>query len=181
MAGTFTHLAICDVAKRKAAIGEMRLRQLLNRHSEFLFLGAVSPDLPYLSFKTGNVDWANVFHYEKTNGVAIRGYAELKSAWSNAQAAAEIELVWLLGYVSHLVIDSTIHPIVQSIVGDYEHHQEEHRICEMTEDALTFYDWENYELRYAEFSKRLQFCHASDYFEDVTEFLGQTGPGGIPR
>ena len=170
MAGTFTHLVICDIAKRKALIDEISLRQLLNRYSEFLFLGAVSPDLPYLSFNTGSVNWANLFHYEKTNGIAINGYAELKSTWTNTQVTDEIKLVWLLGYVSHLVIDSTIHPIVQAIVGDYAHHQEEHRICEMTQDALTFYDWENFELRYAEFSKRLQFCRESDHFDALMSF-----------
>ena len=170
MAGTFTHLVICDIAKRKASINEISLRQLLNRYSEFLLLGAVSPDLPYLSFKTGSVNWADLFHYKKTNGIAIGGHAELKSLWTDAQAADRIKLAWLLGYVSHLVIDATIHPIVQAIVGDYAHHQEEHRICEMTEDALTFYDWENFELRYAEFSKRLKFCRASSHFGELMNF-----------
>jgi hypothetical protein len=52
MAGAFTHILVCDAAKRRRGLS-LPLRRLLNRYSEFLFLGAVSPDLPYLSFKTG--------------------------------------------------------------------------------------------------------------------------------
>lgn len=71
MAGAFTHFIICDVAKRKKSIEDSELRRLLNKYSEFLFLGAASPDLPYLSFRMGKVNWADLMHYEKTNGIAI--------------------------------------------------------------------------------------------------------------
>ena len=65
MAGAFTHLIITDFAKaEKTAIGE-ELWQLLNKHYSFLFLGAVSPDLPYLSFKTGSVNWAELCTMKK--------------------------------------------------------------------------------------------------------------------
>ena len=53
MAGAFTHFVICDEAQKKRLILAPGLYQLLNKHSQFLFLGAGSPDLPYLSFK----DW----------------------------------------------------------------------------------------------------------------------------
>ena len=74
MAGAFTHFIVCDVAKRKRSIADSEMRRLLNKHSEFLFLGAASPDLPYLSFKTGHINWADVMHYENTNGIAINGH-----------------------------------------------------------------------------------------------------------
>jgi hypothetical protein len=67
MAGAFTHFIICDVAKRKRSSLGLELWRFLNKYSEFLFLGAASPDLPYLSFKTGEVNWADVMHYEKTS------------------------------------------------------------------------------------------------------------------
>ena len=123
MAGPFTHFVICDVAMSKRQILGSELWRLLNKHSQFLFIGGASPDLPYLSFKTGNVNWADVMHYEKTNGIVASGSDELKKVWASRTAADEINLVWLLGYVSHLVADATIHPIVQAIVGPYEQKQ----------------------------------------------------------
>lgn len=175
MAGAFTHFIICDVAKRKKSIADLELRRLLNRHSEFLFLGAASPDLPYLSFKTGNINWADVMHYEKTNGIAINGHNELKRVWSSRQTADEIKLVWLFGFVSHLVADATIHPVVQAIVGTYEEHKTEHRMCEMTQDSLIYFERKNTDIRYAEFSSALKFCSRSEHFDSLMDFWTELG------
>ncbi|OPY69252.1 MAG: hypothetical protein A4E63_01855 [Syntrophorhabdus sp. PtaU1.Bin050] len=170
MAGAFTHFIICDVAKkRRSAIG-VELWQLLNKHSQFLFLGAASPDLPYLSFKTGKINWADKMHYEKTNGIVINGYLDLKKVWANKTPAEEIKLVWLLGYASHLVADATIHPIVQAIVGPYEENKDEHRICEMTQDSLIFNEYKNNDISYGEFSSILKLCDESKYFEGLMDF-----------
>lgn len=173
MAGAFTHFIICDVAKRKRPDIGPELYQLLNKHSQFLFLGAGSPDLPYLSFKTGEVNWANVMHYEKTNGIARSGFEELKGMWPSRTAADEIKLVWLLGYVSHLVADATIHPLVQAIVGHYEENKEEHRICEMTQDSLIFKMHKNTDIYYAEFSSILKLCEETVHFDELMEFWKQ--------
>ena len=131
MAGAFTHFLICSVGEKRRRDIAPELYQLLNRHSQFMFLGAASPDLPYLSFQTGKVNWADVMHYEKTNSIAASGHKELGESWSSKTTAEEIKFVWLLGYVSHLVADATIHPLVQAVVGPYEQNKEEHRICEM--------------------------------------------------
>jgi hypothetical protein len=178
MAGAFTHFIICDVAKRKRSITDPELRKLLNRHSEFLFLGAASPDLPYLSFKTGRINWADVMHYEKTNGIAINGHDELKNVWTSKQTADEIKLIWLFGFVSHLVADATIHPVVQAIVGPYDQNEQtktEHRICEMTQDALIYNERKNTDIRYAEFSSALKFCGKSDHFDNLMDFWAKLG------
>ena len=175
MAGAFTHFIICDVAKRKRSIADPELRRLLNKHSQFLFLGAASPDLPYLSFKTGNINWADVMHYEKTNGIAINGHNKLKRAWSSKQTADEIKLIWLFGFVSHLVADSTIHPVVQAIVGPYEQNKTEHRMCEMTQDSLIYFERKNTDIRYAEFSSALKFCSESGHFDNLMDFWTELG------
>lgn len=170
MAGAFTHFIICDVAKKKRSSLGLDLWRFLNKYSEFLFLGAASPDLPYLSFKTGEVNWADVMHYEKTNSIAISGYDELKRIWPSRNSADEIKFVWLMGYVSHLVADATIHPIVQVIVGPYEGNEKEHRICEMTQDSLIFNEYKNNDIYYAEFSSILKFCGKSEAFDNLMEF-----------
>lgn len=173
MAGAFTHYIICDVAKRKRSSLGRELWRLLNKYSEFLFLGSASPDLPYLSFKIGNVNWADVMHYEKTNSIVISGHDDLKSTWPSRNIDLEIKFTWLMGYVSHLVADATIHPIVQAIVGSYDESdktKEEHRICEMTQDALIFNAYKKNDIYYAEFSSILKFCKESEYFDDLIEF-----------
>lgn len=170
MAGAFTHFIICDVAKRKRSSLGLDLWRFLNKYSEFLFLGAASPDLPYLSLKTGEVNWADVMHYEKTNSIAVSGYNELKRIWPSRNSSDEIRFAWLMGYVSHLVADATIHPVVQAIVGPYEQNKEEHRICEMTQDSLIFNEYKNNDIYYAEFSSILKFCKESESFEGLMEF-----------
>jgi len=173
MAGAFTHIIICDVAKRRRSALGIELWRILNKYSEFLFLGAVSPDLPYLSFRTGHVNWADVFHYEQTNSLVRNGYELLRTNWAARTAADEVQFVWLLGYVSHLVADATIHPIVQAIVGRYDARPENrinHRICEMTQDALIFSDYKKNDIYYAEFSSILKFCRESDSFGQLMSF-----------
>ncbi len=170
MAGAFTHFIICDVAKRSHAITDTELKRLLNRHSEFLFLGAASPDLPYLSLKTGSVNWADAMHYEKTNGIAVHGHDELKKGWPDKNATDEVKFVWLMGFASHLIADATIHPIVQAIVGLYEQNKEEHRLCEMTQDSLIYHERKNTDIRYAEFSSAIKFCGDSQHFNAVMDF-----------
>ena len=149
MAGTFTHFVVCEAAMANRKALPANLRQLLNRHSQFLYLGAVSPDLPYLSIKTGKVNWADVMHQEHTNAIAINSHDALKKAWRTGGTPVEIQLVWLMGLVSHLVTDATIHPIVQAVVGRYEEHKDEHRICEMTQDSLIYFEIKNMEIRYS--------------------------------
>ncbi len=170
MAGAFTHFIICDVAKREKKIADPELKRLLNRHSEFLFLGAASPDLPYLSLKTGHVNWADLMHYEKTNSIAVNAHQALKSAWPAKTPADEVKLVWLMGFASHLVADSTIHPIVQAIVGPYEQNKEEHRLCEMTQDSLIYHERKNTDIRYSEFSSAIKFCGNSPHFDGLVDF-----------
>jgi hypothetical protein len=94
----------------------------------------------------------------------------LKKVWGSRSVREEILLVWLLGFVSHLVTDATIHPIVQAIVGSYDEHKEEHRICEMTQDSLIYFEMKKMEIRYSEFSSILKFCRESPHIDALVEF-----------
>jgi hypothetical protein len=170
MAGAFTHFVVCDQAKSDRKVIDSDLRQLLNRHYRFLFLGAVGPDLPYLSINTGGVNWADVMHYEKTNGVVRTGHAALREAWPSKTELEEVSFVWLMGYLSHLVTDATIHPVVQAIVGPYDQNKEEHRICEMTQDSVIYNIQRNGDIRYTEFSEMIAYCKDHHCFEGVMEF-----------
>lgn len=172
MAGAFTHLIIVDVAKRSEQL-PLNMMQLLNKHSEFLFLGSVSPDLPYLSYESGKVHWADHMHYKYTNRLVRNGVEELRSRWQNRDGQEEVLLAWLAGYIAHMVADATIHPIVAKIVGPYaasEKNKENHRICEMTQDSLVYKNHRNYDIQHSEFSSVLKFCKDSDHYEALVNF-----------
>jgi hypothetical protein len=169
MAGTFTHFMVCHMAKRDALLDSL-LRGILNANTGFLLLGAVSPDLPYLA-PHGTINWANVMHYEKTNAIVITGHDVLKNEWQSRTPVHEAILAWLMGYVSHLIADAAIHPVVQEIVGPYsDETKKEHRICEMTEDAFIFKECTELEIRGAEFADTLQNCGNSSRYEEVMDF-----------
>jgi hypothetical protein len=170
MAGAFTHFIICDEGKSRRLAFGTELWQLLNKHYRFLFLGAASPDLPYLSLKLGHVNWADVMHYEKTNSIVESGYATLKETWSSRTPADEVKFVWLMGYVSHLIADATIHPVVEAIVGPYKENPDEHRLCEMTQDSIIYNIHRKTEIRYSEFSEMVKFCNESQYFSELMDF-----------
>lgn len=172
MAGAFTHFLISDTAKRKRSVIGSELYRLLNKHSEFVSLGSVSPDLPYLSFRTGTINWADLMHYDTTNGIVIHGHDELRQTWSmdGTNEADEIKLAWLFGYASHLISDATIHPIVEAIVGPYKDNPNEHRVCEMTQDSLVYHKRKNAEIRYTEYSSIIKFCKESEHFDPLMDF-----------
>jgi hypothetical protein len=170
MPGPFTHLTICEAGKNLAEFLGDELWKLLNKYYQFLYLGAESPDLPYLSIMVGGKQWADAMHYERTNSQVISGFEALRQLWPTRTPADEIKCAWLLGYVSHMVADATIHPIVQAIVGPYKGHEEAHRLCEMTMDSLIFEEILNCDLTYAEFSDALRFCKESEHFSELMDF-----------
>jgi hypothetical protein len=172
MAGAFTHIIISDIGKTRQKQLGTELFQLLNKHYRFLFLGSVSPDLPYLSLKTGGINWADVMHWEKTDSNFNIGYEELKTSWYLESEIDRAKLVWLMGYVSHMIADATIHPVVKEIVGEYnDETKDKHRICEMTQDSIIFFNHRNGEdIRYGEFADIVHYCKNSEHFEEFIAF-----------
>lgn len=130
MAGPFTHWMVVEEALKKPSISA---QANLTGNKNYILLGAVSPDLPYLS--TPNTQWADRMHYENTGSFVRHGIANLPPKGTPKH---DICLAWLLGYVSHLVADVVVHPVVNVIVGPYRFNDIEHRRCELTQDALVY-------------------------------------------
>jgi hypothetical protein len=112
----------------------------------------------------------------------ISGFEALRQIWPVKTPADEVRCAWLMGYVSHMVADATVHPVVNAIVGTpYEEHKEEHRLCEMTMDSLIFEEISHNDLTYGEFSDALKFCQESPYFLELLDFweaqLNSSYPG----
>jgi hypothetical protein len=108
----------------------------LLRWFKYAELGAVSPDYPYLAIgDSGAAEWADVMHYTRTGRIVQAGVKMLLEISGERQLKC---LAWLFGYASHVTADVTIHPVVEMKVGPYAENKEEHRTCEMHQDAYIF-------------------------------------------
>jgi hypothetical protein len=157
MPGAFAHMIAADNAKRQLERQGLTLPQLvLNRYPQWLQAGTVGPDYPYLHHIINNElsnSWADLFHYVKTGDVVRAGVKILRSRYPQEKDAEEFlrALAWLYGYASHVVYDSSVHPVVRAIVGEYEQHKTEHRRCEMFMDSFIYKEVYGIELDNSQF------------------------------
>lgn len=169
MAGPFTHWVITEKAMERCQELDANLDQILAQNAKFVLLGAVSPDLPYLSFNQTTTNWADEMHYHSTNGVVVHGYSDLKQRGIEDLETKAL-FSWLLGYASHMIADATIHPIVEKIVGEYQYNTQEHRECEMVQDILTFKHNFNQDIVEAEYTETIEFCRRSPHKNALFSF-----------
>lgn len=137
MSGAYTHLTVANDARahaRKTAIRKSTLAAL-GIHLKYIELGAVSPDYPYLATERSQGKWADSMHYTRTSTLVRTAV----KAIHRAPPASQPKLIaWLFGFVSHIVTDMTIHPVIELKVGPYQGNEKAHRICEMHQDAYIF-------------------------------------------
>ncbi|MCL2524168.1 MAG: zinc dependent phospholipase C family protein [Betaproteobacteria bacterium] len=147
MAGAFTHLSIVRSIyadpNRLSAIPGLTpdIRFALQFYSNFVDLGAISPDCAYFDITDSDQEaasWANVMHYWRTGDFVREAIAQLRNK-DFTKEENQKTLAWLFGYASHLVTDLTVHPVVGLRVGEYETHKSEHRFCELQQDAYMFF------------------------------------------
>jgi len=107
--------------------------------SEFLEMGAVSPDYPYLDLGSENAKrWADIMHYEGVGERIQAGIDFLHPRATNLDPAFRAAFAWFLGFVAHVTVDVSIHPVVELKVGPYAQNADRHRLCEMHQDAFIF-------------------------------------------
>lgn len=146
MPGAFAHITAVNLAFQNSALQRLNdmpkpAKLILSSHQKYVELGAVSPDYPYLAVgdKSQN-KWADLMHYEKSGGVIRASLQHIARLSSQERDKA---FAWLCGYTAHVIADITIHPVVERKVGPYEENKNEHRICEMHQDA---YIWQRLNL-----------------------------------
>ncbi len=141
MPGAYAHLTLAALLgspnelKGLAGLSLPQLAPLLF-YSKFFELGVVSPDYPYMHISSsGAKKWADVMHYTKT-GDRIKAGAALVRGLPEEEKYKS--LAWLLGFTAHVIMDVTIHPVVELKVGPYAQNQTAHRVCEMHQDVFIY-------------------------------------------
>ena len=171
MAGAFTHMAVVGNALESFPPGK-KFGDILRTYRNFLTLGSVSPDIPYLGHLAlkGPV-WADIMHYYNTNGIINNGVHSLSVAQKKGKDW-ECQLAWLAGFIAHLVADATIHPIVECIAGPYTDadSRSTHSECEMIQDVMIFKEVMNIDLVGTEWTNLLRTCTPHKSFEKVAAF-----------
>jgi hypothetical protein len=77
-------------------------------------------------------------HYENAH-LFIKEGVKILSTMDKNNPAYSIRLAWFSGYVSHVIADIYVHPIVNSIVGGtYTFTHQEHGKCELIQDIYIF-------------------------------------------
>lgn len=174
MAGGYTHLTLVRSALREGRKNIPALEDVLDYWGRFAYLGGVSPDYPYLGL---DADWADLMHKGKTNQMvkcALPLLHRARIANPDAQEWRQ-QFAWLLGFVSHIIADVTIHPVVNIRVGKYELNKEAHRRCEMNQDVWIYKEITGLDLHVSDNMKgEIRSCGTAIDLNDEVEALWKT-------
>lgn len=142
MPGAYAHITVVNLLREPVHLDDIpgfpnEAKVAVMRFFKFCELGAVSPDYPYLALAApGAAEWADLMHYERTGDVIKAGIKQV--AAMPAGYGRDKALSWLLGYSAHVATDVTIHPVVELKVGPYAENKQDHRMCELHQDAYIF-------------------------------------------
>ena len=138
MPGAFAHITLVNEASSTNKLDTIDLNDKaydsILSWLEYIELGAVSPDYPYLAITNKHKYWADFIHVNfKTKELILKGIEEIKSI--EDEETKEKLFAWLCGFVAHIVTDVVLHPVVELKVGPYIGNEKNHRICEMHQDS----------------------------------------------
>lgn len=142
MPGAYAHLTLVNHLKSDEYVNGAgfsdELCAAIRKFGHFIDLGAVSPDYPYLALlSTGKQsEWAEKMHLDERNGDFFQNILDDVAELDGEDR--ELGLAWCLGFVSHAVMDMTVHPVIELKVGRYEDNAAAHRKCEMYQDVHIF-------------------------------------------
>jgi hypothetical protein len=171
MAGGYTHLTFVRNAITACRKQVPDLQDVVDYWGRYIYLGGVSPDYPYLGL---DAEWADRMHKGKTNEMIFRAMSivhQTRAKQPDAQVWRQ-QFAWLLGFVSHIIADVTIHPVVNIRVGKYEQHKENHRYCEMNQDVWIYKEITGIELHVSDNMKsQIRSCGTAIDLNDDIENL----------
>lgn len=132
MPGSYAHLtAINRITDYKKELPE-EVKDIYDEYIHFCELGCLGPDYPYLKFLSKQAKtWADWMHRELTISLVRRFVQHLSTLDGPARGKCA---AWVLGYFSHMVLDTTIHPLLP----DYDQDPDQHRIWELNQDVFIY-------------------------------------------
>jgi hypothetical protein len=126
MPALLVHLTLAkDTAERGRAVPELGAAALAEPAS--LLLGSILPDLPYHARFGGQLvrhllgrayrpsKWGDIFHHRGTGQLALALVAHLRRAHLPSGERTQV-LALLAGYLSHLAVDTLLHPLIDQMV-----------------------------------------------------------------
>jgi len=140
MSGTFNHLLVPQESIKIFMNSDVdrKLRVIVANNQKFIFLGANAPDFPYVAKHN---KWADRMHYNLCSIIVRVARGLLIKLREEDEVAFAKCFCWFLGYLSHMTVDVTIHPIVNEIAGPYQEspkNQKKHRLCETHMDCFIY-------------------------------------------
>ena len=150
------------------------LQGVLDYWGRFAYLGGVSLDYPYLGL---DAEWADLMHKSMTDQIIKCAMPLLYQARIDYPDAKEWrqQIAWLLSFVSHIIADVTIHPVVNIRVGKYEINKDNHRRCEMYQDVLIYKEITGLDLHVSDNMKNeIRSCGTAIDLNDDVEELWKT-------
>lgn len=182
MAGGYTHLTLVRCAITQATnkvesqnpqptASDQALADILERWGRYAYLGGVSPDYPYLGL---DADWADLMHKGRTNEIIAHALPLIFAERTRAPAdhGWQQQCAWILGFITHVIADVVIHPVVNIKVGKYEENKEAHRRCEMNQDVWIYRQKVHLDLHYSDNMKgEIKGCGRPFDLDDGVEQL----------
>jgi len=140
MSGTFNHLLVVQEALNTFMDSDVDsdLKIYTAKNQKYAFLGANAPDFPYVA---KHDKWGNRMHYEVSSKIVNEARMLLAKLRNVNEAVFAKCFCWFLGYLSHMAVDATIHPVVNIIAGPYGEsiqNQKKHRLCETHMDCYIY-------------------------------------------
>lgn len=159
MACAYAHMTITELLNRNELIKVNIPDEIINiisNNIKYCNFGSVCPDLSYLAKEP---HYSDLMHFIKT-GDFVKSALEIIKTKKDKEK--EKCIAWLFGYVSHMVTDMVIHPIIEEKVGEYSARPENelnHLKCEMYQDTYIFKKKLDLDISEAEFiDSRLKAC-----------------------
>ncbi|MCE0492502.1 zinc dependent phospholipase C family protein [Vibrio salinus] len=166
MPGAFTHITAVNKVLSESSFHfqlPSHQRRILSMNQQIFEFGSIAPDFPYMVLRNkAQSQWADCMHTCSV-GESLKDMIEYVKTLSGQEF--NLAYSWLSGYLAHIIADITIHPVIELKVGPYAKNKQQHRICEMHQDA---YIWKYMGIGEIGFKERVS--RSLTYCSDTTSF-----------
>lgn len=151
MSKPIVHMMVVEDALARVKDQMPEMHQVLAPHARLAYFGSLSPDAPYAS---PHKSWADWMHKYRTGSIVRSALSELAGQGAKSTPSLHPSVAWAFGYMSHLAVDLTVHPVVNMIVEQSAPHALSHSQAEMVQDALLFHALHQRDIQATDYADR---------------------------